>query len=73
LHIFHNTLDFFEHINEERQVATGQSVGYVRVSSVDQNLARQLDGIKLDRVFEDKASGKDTKRPALAALQVFVR
>lgn len=54
-------------------MATGQSVGYVRVSSVDQNLARQLDGIKLDRVFEDKASGKDTKRPALAALQVFVR
>lgn len=54
-------------------MATGQSVGYVTVSSVDQNLARQLDGIKLDRVFEDKASGKDTKRPALAALQVFVR
>lgn len=54
-------------------MATGQTVGYVRVSSVDQNLARQLDGIKLDRVFEDKASGKDTKRPALAALQGFVR
>jgi DNA invertase Pin-like site-specific DNA recombinase len=58
---------------KERQVATGQTVGYVRVSSVDQNLARQLDGIKLDRVFEDKASGKDTKRPALVALQAFVR
>jgi DNA invertase Pin-like site-specific DNA recombinase len=54
-------------------VAKGQTVGYVRVSSVDQNLARQLDGIKLDRVFEDKASGKDAKRPALTALQAFVR
>jgi DNA invertase Pin-like site-specific DNA recombinase len=54
-------------------VATGQTVGYVRVSSVDQNLARQLDGIKLDRLFEDKASGKDAKRPALVALQAFVR
>jgi DNA invertase Pin-like site-specific DNA recombinase len=54
-------------------VATGQTVGYVRVSSVDQNLARQLDGSKLDRVFEDKASGKDAKRPALVALQGFVR
>jgi DNA invertase Pin-like site-specific DNA recombinase len=54
-------------------MATGQTVGYVRVSSVDQNLARQLDGIKLDRLFEDKASGKDTKRPALTALQGFVR
>jgi DNA invertase Pin-like site-specific DNA recombinase len=54
-------------------MATGQKVGYTRVSSVDQNLARQLDGIKLDRVFEDKASGKDVKRPALTALQAFVR
>jgi DNA invertase Pin-like site-specific DNA recombinase len=54
-------------------MATGQTVGYVRMSSVDQNLARQLDGIKLDRLFEDKASGKDTKRPALTALQGFVR
>lgn len=54
-------------------MATGQTVGYVRVSSVDQNLARQLDGIKLDRVFEDKASGKDAKRLALLALQAFVR
>jgi DNA invertase Pin-like site-specific DNA recombinase len=54
-------------------MATGQTVGYVRVSSIDQNLARQLDGIRLDRVFEDKASGKDVKRPALVALQAFVR
>ena len=38
-------------------MALGQTVEYVRVSSVDQNLARQLDGIKLDRVIEDKASG----------------
>ena len=51
----------------------GQRVGYCRVSSIDQNLARQLDGIQLDRVFEDKASGKDTARPALNALQAFVR
>lgn len=54
-------------------MATGQRVGYCRVSSVDQNLARQLDGIQLDRTFEDKASGKDTDRPALKALQSFVR
>lgn len=54
-------------------MAAGQRVGYCRVSSVDQNLARQLDGIELDRVFEDKASGKNTDRPALKALQAFVR
>ena len=40
-------------------MAKGQRVGYVRVSSVDQSTERQLDGIELDRVFTDKASGKD--------------
>lgn len=42
-----------------------QQIGYIRVSSVDQNTARQLDGVVLDRTYEDKASGKDTKRPEL--------
>jgi len=51
----------------------GQHLGYVRVSSVDQNPDRQLDGIGLDRVFTDRASGKDTKRPQLAALLQFAR
>ena len=40
-----------------------QRVGYIRVSITDQNTARQLDGVELDRIFEDKASGKDAKRP----------
>jgi Site-specific recombinases, DNA invertase Pin homologs len=40
-------------------------IGYVRVSSVGQNTERQLDGVTLDKVFTDKASGKDTKRPQL--------
>jgi hypothetical protein len=30
-------------------------VGYVRVSSVDQNTVRQLDGIAVERTFTDKA------------------
>ena len=51
----------------------GQRVGYIRVSSFDQNTERQLDGLKLDRVFTDKASGKDAKRPQLDALLKFVR
>lgn len=43
-------------------------VGYIRVSSVDQNTSRQLDGIKLDKVFEEKLSGKNiTDRPDLQA------
>ena len=51
----------------------GQRVGYVRVSSVDQNADRQLDGLALDRVFTDRASGKDAKRPELEAMLAFVR
>ena len=36
----------------------GQIVGYVRVSSADQNLARQLEAIEpVDRLFQDKVSG----------------
>lgn len=51
----------------------GQIVGYIRVSSIDQNTVRQLDGHQLDRVFTDKLSGKNTDRPQLDALRAFVR
>jgi DNA invertase Pin-like site-specific DNA recombinase len=51
----------------------GQRVGYIRVSSVDQNTDRQLDGITLDRTFTDNASGKDVHRPELEAMAGFVR
>src|SRR3989442_929382 len=40
-------------------------IGYVRVSSAGQNTVRQLDGVELDVVFEEKASAKDAKRPVL--------
>ncbi len=52
---------------------TGQRVGYVRVSTVDQNTARQLDGVAVDRTFTDKASGKDAARPQLAEALKYVR
>ena len=51
----------------------GKRIGYVRVSSADQNDARQLDGVVLDKTFTDKASGKDTNRPQLMAMLEFVR
>lgn len=51
----------------------GQRVGYIRVSSVDQNTQRQLDGVPLDRVFTDKASGKDTDRPQLIEAMNYLR
>jgi len=45
----------------------GQRIGYIRVSSADQNTARQLEGVELDRVFTDHLSGKDMARPQLEA------
>lgn len=52
---------------------SGQRIGYVRVSSLDQSTARQLDGVDVDRVFEDKASGKDVNRPELERMIDFAR
>jgi DNA invertase Pin-like site-specific DNA recombinase len=51
----------------------GKRVGYIRVSTLDQNTERQLDGIEVDKKFTDKASGKDTKRPQLYAALDFLR
>jgi len=51
----------------------GQRIGYVRVSSLDQNPDRQLDNVSMDRVFTDQASGKDVARPQLDALLRFAR
>ena len=51
----------------------GQRVGYLRVSTMDQNTDRQLDGVALDKVFTDKASGKDTHRPELTRAIDYVR
>ncbi len=51
----------------------GQRIGYIRVSSLEQNEERQLEGVALDKTFLDRASGKDTKRPQLEILLGFVR
>lgn len=50
-----------------------QRIGYVRVSSFDQNPDRQLEHLRVDRVFTDKASGKDTERPQLQELLSYAR
>ena len=51
----------------------GKRIGYVRVSSIDQNTVRQLDGIPVDKMFTDKASGKDTNRPQLKSALDYLR
>jgi DNA invertase Pin-like site-specific DNA recombinase len=50
-----------------------QNVAYIRVSTLIQNTARQLDGVVLDKVFEDKLSGKDVLRPQLTACLAHLR
>jgi DNA invertase Pin-like site-specific DNA recombinase len=54
-------------------MGTGQRVGYKRVSTVEQTTDRQLDGLPLDRVFTEHASGKNTERPELQKLVAYVR
>ena len=54
------------------------NVGYVRVSTAEQNTGRQFEGfkkagIKLEKVFEEKISGKDRERPKLQAMMDYVR
>lgn len=44
------------------------TAGYIRVSTELQNTDRQLDGIELDRRYEDRVSGKDINRPELQRL-----
>ena len=50
-----------------------KKIGYIRVSSWEQNPERQLEGMALDKVFLDKASGKNTERPQLTALLDYYR
>lgn len=51
-------------------------VGYVRVSTQEQNTARQDQMMKklgVEKVFEEKASGKSMDRPQLRAMLAYVR
>lgn len=51
-------------------------IGYVRVSSVDQHEDRQLvtmNKYNVDKIYQEKVSGKDTNRPQLQAMLDYVR
>lgn len=58
---------------DELNIQKVQTVGYVRVSSSDQNTDRQLDGVALDRIFTDKMTGSIKDRPQLQAMLDYVR
>ncbi len=51
-------------------------IGYARVSTLEQNLDTQLDQLEqngVERLYKEKASGADTRRPELAAMLDYVR
>ena len=51
-------------------------VGYVRISTKDQNTARQddlMERLSVEKVYTDKVSGKNTDRPELRRMMDFVR
>lgn len=57
-------------------MSKGKNIAYVRVSTVEQNEARQREALKdlnIDKWFVEKASGKDTKRPVLQEMLEYVR
>lgn len=62
-------------IDTKQQGADNMSkqIGYVRVSSVDQDPARQLENVTLDKVFIDKQSGAKKDRPNLQACIEYLR
>ena len=49
-------------------------IGYARVSSKEQHLDRQLAALKdVDKLFADKLSGANTKRPELQKMLAYIR
>lgn len=53
---------------------TGQTIAYLRVSTIDQNLARQEDIAEgADKVFRERQSGKSRQRPELESLMDYAR
>ena len=55
---------------------TNLKIGYIRVSTEDQNTTRQevlLQELGVDELFIDKASGKNTERPELSRMMNYVR
>ena len=54
----------------------GEKIGYIRVSTNEQNTARQEEIMKtlgVDKVYIDRMSGKNTDRPALQKMMDYVR
>lgn len=49
------------------------NIGYIRVSTSEQNISRQLDGLPLDKIFEEKISSTAVNRPVLTECINYLR
>lgn len=67
------TLDIVDFVSNVKTSEKTQIVGYVRVSTEEQNIDRQLDGLKLDKIFIDRISGSTKERPELQRMIEYVR
>lgn len=57
-------------------MGTGAKLAYVRVSTIEQNEARQVEALKkygIDKWFIEKVSGKDMNRPELQRMLEYAR
>ena len=48
-------------------------IGYIRISTSEQNLSRQLESVKLDKIFEEKISSTAITRPVLIECINYLR
>lgn len=72
LHLLHKLLELLLQITGATM--TGKQIGYIRVSSIDQNSDRQLDNVVLDKTFTEKQSGATVnERPVLLDCIDFIR
>jgi DNA invertase Pin-like site-specific DNA recombinase len=54
----------------------GENIAYIRVSTIEQNEERQVEGLKkydIDKTYKEKVSAKDTNRPQLKAMLEWAR
>lgn len=67
---------YYNKINSLRQGVFSMNIAYVRVSTIEQNEARQTEGLKkynIDKWFTEKVSAKDSNRPKLKEMIEFAR
>ena len=60
----------------DNEIKKGRNIAYIRVSTLEQNTARQMDAFKdfgIDKYFSEKISGASKNRPELMKLLEYVQ